>query len=456
MGITHSKVSAKADGGDSSLVLPSDWNADHVISGLSPAFIGCGLTNSVDLDMTHNSGEQNFTLDTNIWDTDGFHSTSSNTNRITVPAGLGGKYMLSVTARWSADPGRAYVIARKNASSIILFAVRIDTASDYVSNGSAIVDMAAGDYIELKGLLTNNVNVEATTSDYGPLVTFTKLDSGKVGAGIGASVYNNATQSITSASDTALTFNTEDYDTDGFHNTGSNTDRLTVPTGLSGKYVIIGRTTFPANATGLRQLYIEKNGSTLWDMRVPVNSGTNATSINITAAADLVSGDYVKLRVYQDSGSTLSVGAAGGYTASYFQIMRLDSGSDTTGKTLDYATVTAGVSITATTSTGTACITGNAVNYDGGEVDITVYSPYLKRGNTVTIVGLYMDGSLVTRMGYTASLETPSTMRMRYTPSAGSHTFSVRAWVDGGTGTFGGGDGSSGDYAKGFLLIQRT
>lgn len=30
MPITHSKVSAKSDGGDSSLVLPSDWNADHV------------------------------------------------------------------------------------------------------------------------------------------------------------------------------------------------------------------------------------------------------------------------------------------------------------------------------------------------------------------------------------------------------------------------------------------
>ena len=30
MAITHNKVSAKADGGDSSLVLPSDWNAAHV------------------------------------------------------------------------------------------------------------------------------------------------------------------------------------------------------------------------------------------------------------------------------------------------------------------------------------------------------------------------------------------------------------------------------------------
>ena len=32
MGLRHAKVSAKPDSGDSSLVLPSDWNADHVIA----------------------------------------------------------------------------------------------------------------------------------------------------------------------------------------------------------------------------------------------------------------------------------------------------------------------------------------------------------------------------------------------------------------------------------------
>jgi len=39
MAIKHTKVSAKADGGDATLVLPSDWNADHVISRIK---IGAG------------------------------------------------------------------------------------------------------------------------------------------------------------------------------------------------------------------------------------------------------------------------------------------------------------------------------------------------------------------------------------------------------------------------------
>ncbi|HEY6568556.1 MAG TPA: hypothetical protein VI341_13655 [Actinomycetota bacterium] len=39
MAITHAKVSAKSDGGDSSLVLPSDWNDDHVADLLAIANI---------------------------------------------------------------------------------------------------------------------------------------------------------------------------------------------------------------------------------------------------------------------------------------------------------------------------------------------------------------------------------------------------------------------------------
>jgi hypothetical protein len=40
-GITHAKTSAKSDGSDSSLVLPSDWNADHTVGNIggTPAVV---------------------------------------------------------------------------------------------------------------------------------------------------------------------------------------------------------------------------------------------------------------------------------------------------------------------------------------------------------------------------------------------------------------------------------
>ena len=39
MSITHSFVSAKSDGGDATLVRPSDWNAAHVLEGFHPTII---------------------------------------------------------------------------------------------------------------------------------------------------------------------------------------------------------------------------------------------------------------------------------------------------------------------------------------------------------------------------------------------------------------------------------
>lgn len=44
------------------------------------------------------------TWDTEAYDTDGFHSTSSNTNRITIPAGMGGYYWVTVVVRWFGGP----------------------------------------------------------------------------------------------------------------------------------------------------------------------------------------------------------------------------------------------------------------------------------------------------------------------------------------------------------------
>jgi hypothetical protein len=50
MPITHAKVSGKSDGGDATLVRPSDWNADHVGAFIGQPIIvrpmGIGNTNS--------------------------------------------------------------------------------------------------------------------------------------------------------------------------------------------------------------------------------------------------------------------------------------------------------------------------------------------------------------------------------------------------------------------------
>ncbi|HJS41728.1 MAG TPA: hypothetical protein VJ763_10080, partial [Sphingomicrobium sp.] len=49
--VTHTKVSGIADGGDASLVRPSDWNANHSVAGLDAAAVGLGnVDNTSDAD----------------------------------------------------------------------------------------------------------------------------------------------------------------------------------------------------------------------------------------------------------------------------------------------------------------------------------------------------------------------------------------------------------------------
>ena len=46
--VTHNKVSGVADSGDTTLVQPSDWNANHTISGLgTAASLDAGVPNGV-------------------------------------------------------------------------------------------------------------------------------------------------------------------------------------------------------------------------------------------------------------------------------------------------------------------------------------------------------------------------------------------------------------------------
>ena len=52
----------------------------------------------------------------------------------------------------------------------------------------------------------------------------------------GARVYNTGNLTITNATETALTYNSEHFDTDTIHDTGSNTSRLTCKT--AGKYTM--------------------------------------------------------------------------------------------------------------------------------------------------------------------------------------------------------------------------
>lgn len=132
---------------------------------------------------------------------------------------------------------------------------------------------------------------------------------------IGARVYNSANISINNATVTALTFNSERYDTDSMHSTSVNTGRLTCT--RAGKHSGMAHIEFASNATGYRSVLIKLNGTTYIAVdNKPAVNGDN-TQFSVPFSYDLVVGDFVTVEVFQSSGGSLNVNASGNYSPEF-------------------------------------------------------------------------------------------------------------------------------------------
>lgn len=122
---------------------------------------------------------------------------------------------------------------------------------------------------------------------------------------IGCAVYKSADQSISHNVSTAVTFDSEYFDTDAFHSTSSNTSRITIPSGKAGKYLITWVLGMQGSG-GIIELRMNKNGS-LWDY---ICNQTNSSLLNPRFSGALIMnlavGDYLELFVYQSSGSAIN------------------------------------------------------------------------------------------------------------------------------------------------------
>ena len=133
---------------------------------------------------------------------------------------------------------------------------------------------------------------------------------------VGCSLYKSANASITNATDTTVTFNTESYDTDGFHDTATNAERITIPAGKGGKYLITAKTTYASNTTGIRGIYLYKNAAVFLTYNVqPAFTGECNTILSYVV--NLVATDYVYFQTYQTSGGALNLN--GGLEMTTFQ-----------------------------------------------------------------------------------------------------------------------------------------
>lgn len=114
------------------------------------------------------------------------------------------------------------------------------------------------------------------------------------------------------------------------------------------------------------------------------------------------------------------------------------------GAEIGYDQITASVNIVGTTSAApTTVIAGSAHTFDGSPVMAEFFTSVVElptvTGGSMNI-GLYEGSTLIAILATlenngTAAVWTPAVGSFRFTPSAASHTYSIKAWVSSTTGT---------------------
>jgi hypothetical protein len=116
------------------------------------------------------------------------------------------------------------------------------------------------------------------------------------------SVKLGSNQTISNASDTKITLDTENWDTDS----AFASNKFTVPSAKAGKYLFVfsARTDLAINTQAY--CYVFKNGSQILESTTGTVKPNATCTAHMTGSviADLAVSDYIELYIYQNSGSS--------------------------------------------------------------------------------------------------------------------------------------------------------
>lgn len=131
--------------------------------------------------------------------------------------------------------------------------------------------------------------------------------------GLACVIKHSANQAIATNTFTKLVFDTEEYDPLNMHDPTTNNTRITIP--QSGKYLVVAQVRFDTTTGGtIRQAEILKNGTTvIANERSLAASGVTA-HFSVVTMRNFTAGDYLEVRVYQDSGATVNIEAVDAYS----------------------------------------------------------------------------------------------------------------------------------------------
>lgn len=130
----------------------ADWNTygrDN-IAWLATDSPSCRAYNSAAISIANTTATA-VTLDSERFDNASMHSTSSNTSRITIPTGGGGKYLFGSGTSWAGSAAGTvrYTYIQLNATTIVAAAVaQFGASSNSQITLTSAYSFAAADYIE--------------------------------------------------------------------------------------------------------------------------------------------------------------------------------------------------------------------------------------------------------------------------------------------------------------------
>ncbi len=157
------------------------------------------------------------------------------------------------------------------------------------ATGTALEIGTSGDTITVPSGAT--FNVAGTLQSGGVAVTNTPSFSVKLGSN----------QTISNASDTKITLDTENWDTDS----AFASNKFTCPSGGAGKYLFVFSAKTDLAIDTQAYCYVFKNGSQILESTTGTVKPNATCSAHMTGSVivDLAVSDYIELYIYQNSGS---------------------------------------------------------------------------------------------------------------------------------------------------------